>query len=392
MSDGFRRFKEDLVWKVRDTYAKWERLPMATKGAVATVLVIAAAAALTAAYYFTFANKGETQANAVGGEVTLYTSTDAYLIAPITTAFELETGIRVRVVGDTEATKTTGLIERLLLERDKPSADVWWSNEALGSAMLAERGVLEAYLTKAEADFQKGWPADMRDPERRWYGFALRARVIAFNTNRVSKANAPTRLRDLTASQWAGRVGMARPQFGTTRMFVAWLVAAHGREAAREYLGALKAAGLRLYDGNSAVVQGLSNGEIDIGLTDTDDVFAAKRNSWPVDFVYEALEKPTAVSKGQLRSIGPLVIPNTVGVVRGRPHPNEAGKLANFLLSAKVERMLAESDSRNLPLREALAKDFKDQQVKDPSTVPMGDIARALVEADALIAELFSLP
>ena len=98
--------------------------------------------------------------------------------------------------------------------------------------------------------------------------------MIAFNTNRVSRVNVPTKLRDLTDDKWRGKVGMARPQFGTTRTQIAALVALHGLAATREWLQAMQDNGIKLYDGNSGVVTALRNGEIEVGLTDTDDVWA----------------------------------------------------------------------------------------------------------------------
>ncbi len=143
--------------------------------------------------------------------------------------------------------------------------------------------------------------------------------------------------------------------------------------------------GVRLYDGNSAVASALANGEIEVGLTDTDDVWAAQREHAPVDFVYESVDKPPApgmnAPKG-LPSIGPLVIPNTVGKILACPHPNEAGKLADFLLSSTVESMLAESESRNIPIRPELAKKFDRQTVTNPAQVAARQVDEALPHAE----------
>jgi len=41
--------------------------------------------------------------------------------------------------------------------------------------------------------------------------------------------------------------------------------------------------------------------------------------------------------------LGNLVIPNTLSLIRGGPNPEEAKKVFDFLLSAGVQKMLAES-------------------------------------------------
>ena len=43
--------------------------------------------------------------------------------------FEKQTGIHVRLVTDTEATKSAALSERIEAEKDHPQADVYWGNE-----------------------------------------------------------------------------------------------------------------------------------------------------------------------------------------------------------------------------------------------------------------------
>ena len=277
-------------------------------------------------------------------EVVLYSSVDDYVLDEVVAAFEGETGVRVVLLGDTEATKTTGLVERLLSERDRPRGDVWWSSEPFGTIRLGGYGVLEPATTVNESDFDEGWPASMRGDT--WYGFALRSRVIAYATDRVEADEAPVSLDELTGERWSGRVGIARPQFGTTRGHMAALVDAWGAERFEDWLGGLEKNGLRVYDGNASVVRAIAHGEIDVGLTDTDDVYAAQRNKWDVAFVPLDIEH-----KGEGWAGVPFWIPNTAGLVAGGPNSEHAQQLLDFILSAEVEHMIARTDSRNTPIR-----------------------------------------
>lgn len=292
------------------------------------------------------------------GEVVLYCSADPGHLRPVVEAFEKQSGIDVRLVGDTEATKTTGLVHRLLAEKDAPRADVWWSSEAMGTVQLARAGVLEPYISEsAEAAIREqglgGWPAHLRGVDLTWYGFAQRARVFVVNVNRVNDAQAPRTIFGLGDATFRNRVGIARPQFGTTRSHVAAILARYGEETTRAWLRSLKDNGVRLYDGNMTVVRAVAQGEIDLGLTDTDDVWAGKRNGWPVEMYFEV---PTPLPSGT--SPGPLVIPNTVAVVRGGPNPEHARRLVDFLLSPEAERILARGESRNAPVNPAVAAEF----------------------------------
>ena len=60
-------------------------------------------------------------------KIVVYTSVDQVFSEPILKLFENETGIRVMPVYDVEAAKTTGLVNRLITEKNHPQADVFWN-------------------------------------------------------------------------------------------------------------------------------------------------------------------------------------------------------------------------------------------------------------------------
>ncbi|MEO1007714.1 MAG: extracellular solute-binding protein [Planctomycetota bacterium] len=315
-----------------------------------------------------------------GERVVLYSSADGYLLREVVADFEDATGIRVDVVGDTEATKTTGLVERLLAEREAPRADVWWSSEPYQTVRLADAGVLAPYTSAPNEAELDPWPAGLRDAEGRWYGFASRARVIAYASDRLDAADVPRRIADLTADAWRGRVGMARPEFGTTRGHVAAILAADRPEVLERWLASMRANGMRIYDGNATVVAAIARGEIDVGLTDTDDVYAAQRNGWRVDFVFEAADDPLTDPLPPT-SRGPLLMPNTVGLVAGGPNPDAAGRLIDYLLSERASRVIAASDSRNFPVRPELRAELGLELPAEAWTIDPAIVARAMPEA-----------
>ena len=111
-------------------------------------------------------------------EVVIYTSVDQIFSEPILDKFEEETGIAVKAVYDVEAAKTTGLVNRLIAEKDNPLCDVWWNGEIAQTILLKEEGLLTPYFSP-EA---KGIPDAYIDPEEYWTGFGGRARVCLVNT------------------------------------------------------------------------------------------------------------------------------------------------------------------------------------------------------------------
>jgi hypothetical protein len=79
--------------------------------------------------------------------VVIYTSADQIYSEPILKEFEVQTGIKVLAVYDVEATKTTGLMNRLIAEKNRPLADVFWNSEFTQTILLKEEGVLAPYTS-----------------------------------------------------------------------------------------------------------------------------------------------------------------------------------------------------------------------------------------------------
>ena len=306
-------------------------------------------------------------------KVVLYCSVDQEIAEPIIAEFEKLTGIDVLPRFDTEASKTVGLVQRIRAEAASPIADVFWSNEIFHTIRLARELLLSPYVS----DITKDWPERYADPNGRWYGFALRARVIAYNTSRVSADEAPKCLEDVLDGKWKGRIVMAAPEFGTTGGDVASWFAHYDTAQATEILERLKANDIRLVSGNSTAVRMVATGQADVCFTDTDDVYAAQRNGWPVAMYY--------LDQG---GDGALAIPNTAALIKGAGNPEEAKELMEFILSEKLEKMLLSSDSHNCPIRPALTEKFKMYVIPKPLGVDYEKVADNLPTAIRIAMEV----
>ncbi|MGH7554891.1 MAG: extracellular solute-binding protein [Longimicrobiales bacterium] len=267
--------------------------------------------------------------------VTIYVSTDRVFSEPVLREYERRSGVRVNVAYDTEETKSTGLANRLLAERNRPQADVFWSNEPVRTLVLKSRDVLASYRSPG-AD---GIPAALVDPEAYWTGFSARIRVIAYNTKLVSPDEAPRSIFDLADPKWKGQVAMADPRFGSTSFHVAALYAHVGDAKMDDFFRRLRANEVRVVDSNSTVRDLVVRGEVRVGLTDTDDVNVAVENGEPVAMVLPDRD-----------GLGVPVMPNMVSLIANAPHPDEGRRLIDYLLSPDVERQLAESQAVQIPL------------------------------------------
>ncbi len=271
-------------------------------------------------------------------EVVIYVAHDEMYSRPVLDEFTKKTGIAVRASYDTEASKTTGLANRLAAEQTRPRADVFWNNEVAQTIVLANKGVLQPYRSPA-AD---AIPAGFKDTNGAWTGFAARARVIIYNTNLVTEP--PKSIRDFTKPEWKGKLAIAKPLFGTTATHVAALFALWGEEEAKQFLRNLLANDVAILSGNAAVRDMVASGEYAAGLTDTDDANGGVEDGKPVKWIFPDQEEG---------GIGTLVLPNTVALVNGAPHTDAGKKLIDYLLSAEVEAALARARSVQIPLNPA---------------------------------------
>ena len=205
---------------------------------------------------------------------------------------------------DVESTKTVGLAEAIVAEKDRPRCDVFWNNEILHTLRLKRLGLLEAY----EPPIAKEYPAAYRDAEGYWHGFAARARVLIVNTKLVSKRDRPTSILDLADPKWHGRTAMAKPLFGTTATHAACLFAVWGDRRAEEFFRKLKHNEVQIVSGNKQVAMAVGGGRADFGLTDTDDALEEVEKGMPVVIVYPDQQRD---------GLGTLFIPNTLAIIRG---------------------------------------------------------------------------
>ena len=99
--------------------------------------------------------------------VVIYVSEDQVFSEPILRDFERDTGIRVMAVYDTEEAKSTGVMNRLLAEKNNPQADVYWANEPIRAEVLKQQGIAAAYQSPSA----EGIPAHFKDPRATGPGF-----------------------------------------------------------------------------------------------------------------------------------------------------------------------------------------------------------------------------
>lgn len=250
---------------------------------------------------------------------------------------------------DTEETKSTGVLNRLIAEANQPQADLFWSGDPVRPFVLIDRGLVKPHTSAVAADL----PAAFRAEDGTWTGFAARARVLLVNTNLVTADAMPRSIRDLADSRWRGQTAIANPLFGTTTMHIAALFVEWGDEETQRFLTSLRENQVRVASSNGEVKRLVVAGEVAFGLTDTDDAYQAVQSGGPVSVVYPDQD-----------GMGTLFMPTTVVFIKGGPHPEAGRRLIDCLLGAEVERRMAEA-AAHMPLRSGVKTPVSVRRAED---------------------------
>jgi iron(III) transport system substrate-binding protein len=290
------------------------------------ILILTAAAALSGC------KPGGTPSNTV----VVYTSVDDVFARPVCEQFQKQTGIEVKLVPDTEETKSTGLLNRLIAEKSRPVADVFWSGDPVRAAVLKAKGISTPFKPASPADTA----GRFSDATGHWSALSARARVLIVNTNLVPAADTPRSLQAFLDPKWKGKACLANPLFGTTSMHAAALFETMGETKAKAFFEGMRANGVKLLSSNGEVKRRVASGEFAFGLTDTDDASVAMKEGKPVTMVYPDQD-----------GAGTLLVPNAAVLIAGGPNPDNGRKFIEYLHTAAVEQFLAECEAAQMPLR-----------------------------------------
>jgi iron(III) transport system substrate-binding protein len=256
---------------------------------------------------------------ASAAEVVLYSSNPSELLDLVTKGFEAKSGIKVSVVrlGTGEAMK------RIAAEKDKPLCDVFWSGDV-------------AVLENAKENFQtyrspeaKALPAGYVEKDARWTASNAHVMIIMVNKSLVRAADMPKNWKDLFDPKWKGKIVMANPEKSGSAYAQAYgFYKLSGWDGINRLI-----ANTKILDSSSLIYKGVAAGEYPLGITME---YAAHRyiagGDKNVGIIYPA--------------DGAFISPEATGIVKNCPHPEEAKKFVDYLISKKVEDDIFDKFSR----------------------------------------------
>ncbi len=305
--------------------------------------------------------------------VVVYVSEDQVFSEPILKDFERETGITVKSVFDTEESKSTGVMNRLIAEKDNPQADVYWANEPVRADALKQRGVSAPYVSPSA----EGIADQFKDPDHYWTGFSARARLLLVNARSTIK---PASVMAYTEPSTKGRTAIANPLFGTTTAYVAALFTLWGDDQAKTFMNDMKKNDVKITTSNGESADFVAAGQVDFSLVDSDDAVNRKKQGKPVEMVY-----PDQDGDG----LGVLILPNAVALIKGGPHAENGKRLIDYLLTKSTEHKLAFADCAQIPLHSGVDTPPEIRRIEEIKTmrVQYVDLARKMEEIQPFLKE-----
>ena len=265
----------------------------------------------------------DAEATAEPPTITVYSGRSEELVGPILEDYAAETGVDVEVrYGD-----STEMAATILEEGQNSPADLFFGQDAGALGALKGEGRLqdlpEATLDSVDERFA--------DPDGQWVGTSGRARVIAYNTDAVDEGDLPETILDVTDPEWEGRVGWA-PTNGSFQAHVTGMRVELGDDVVEEWVAGLDEVGVA-YENNTAIVEALGRGEVDVGVTNHYYLyrFLEEDPGFPVENAFFTGE-----------DIGNLVNIAGVGVLDTAEDPEAVFDLVDYLLTEDAQAYFAD--------------------------------------------------
>jgi iron(III) transport system substrate-binding protein len=265
----------------------------------------------------------------------LYSSRHYQTDEALYNSFTKQTGIRINRIEAGE----DALIERLRNEGARSPADVLitvdagrlWRVEQLGLFQPVKSALLDARI-----------PASFREPGGLWFGYSLRARVIAYNKAKVRAADVPT-YESLAEPKWKGRVCMRSSTNVYNLSLMGAMIDHLGEAGAEKWAQAVR--GNLAHEpkgGDTDQLKSVAAGECDVTISNQYYYARLLRSGKPGD---RAVAEKVGVLFPNQASWGAHVNISGAGVMKHAPNREAAVKFLEYLASDEAQRYFAEGNN-----------------------------------------------
>jgi iron(III) transport system substrate-binding protein len=195
-------------------------------------------------------------------ELVVYTERREPLVKPLFERYEKETGTAVRLLSDGAPV----LIERIAAEGANTRADIFMAVDAGNLWQAAERGLL---APTRSAKLEAAIPANLRDPQGRWFALSQRARTLVYSTERVKPAELST-YEALAAPTWKGRLCLRSSKKVYNQSLVATMIERLGAERTEQVVrGWVSNLATAPFADDTLLAKAIAAGQCDVGIINT---------------------------------------------------------------------------------------------------------------------------
>ena len=291
---------------------------------------LAGALALTAC-----AEQEETAAPGDAGVVNLYTARhyDSDLI--LYERFTEQTGIRVnRIEGNADQ-----LLARMQAEGEASPADLFITADAGALWRVQNAGLLQPVQSEA---LSTAIPANLRDPEGRWFGFSRRARIVAYDQARVQPADVDT-YEDIASPRFRGQLCVRSADSVYNLSLVGALIEAWGPDRARQWVEGVVANMARPPEGGDRdQIRAVGAGVCQIALTNS---YYYIRLASGDDAADREITTRVKLAFPSLDGQGAHVNISGAGVAANAPNRANAIRFLEYLTSAEVQTYVSQNNN-----------------------------------------------
>jgi iron(III) transport system substrate-binding protein len=294
-----------------------------------------------------------------GSSIVLYNGQHPELTAAIVSAFQRSSGISVGERTDDGVV----LADQILEEGRSSPADVYLTENSPELVDLAEHGL----LVRLPDSILDQVPAADRSSSGDWVGVALRVSCLVYDPARIQRSQLPSSIVDLARPQWKGRVAIA-PLDSDFPPVVGAVIATHGMKAAASWLAGLKR-NAAVYQDDESVVAAVNRGDQAVGVINQYYWYRLRRE-------VGASAMRSALDYFPNGDAGSVVNVSGAAVLASSRHRREAERFVAFLVSPVGQRLIAEGDDYEYPVRVGVAP--------NPELPPFASIPHANISVSAL--------
>ena len=195
-------------------------------------------------------------------EVVVYSSRIDELIKPVFDAYTAKTGVKVKFITDKEAP----LMQRIKAEGQNATADLLLTVDAGNLWQAEQMGILQPIKSEI---IDKNIPPQYRSSGHEWTGLSLRARTIAYASDRVKPDELST-YEALADKKWEGRLCLRTAKKVYNQSLTATMIEVNGPQKTEEILkGWVNNLSTDVFSDDIAVLEAINAGQCDVGIVNT---------------------------------------------------------------------------------------------------------------------------